>query len=638
MQVQPLLTGTLRWPYPVNYGKENEIIADILVLGGGLAGCWAAIGAAKQGLKVVFVEKGATIHSGSAGNGIDHWQDAATNPASKVTPEELAKATIDARKGYINGISRYIKCQESYDRLLELEKMGMKIRDSEDEFKGAPFRDEKTKLLFSFNYRDKHSLRIWGTGMKPALYKECKRLGIDVHDRIMATSLLTEGGEQGARVVGATGVHTRTGEFFIFKAKATVLSMAGIARLWQFVDTLGTSAHRPPLTSGDGFAMAWRAGADFALMEFSEPGSKGGVGSAGGSSNATWFPCTLVDANGKEIPWIDKNGETLSSVAERNQPASGQKYFLGGGKVVQGRSLEVSGPQPIPDSELRERIKRGEFVLPLYADLPSMPEYERRAIFGLMVGQEGLTWLAYRVLTKAGFDPHKDMLQVSSHVNTPDVRSMPLNGGGLVVDWDLGTSLEGLYAAGEQAFGTWGAAGASTSGHYAGKSASQYALKADEPVIARKQVNDEKERIYAPISRNEGTDWKNLENGIARVMQDCCGDIKNEQSLKIGLNWLEEFKRGHAQTLYASDPHQLMRALECLNILTAAQIHMHACLARKASSRWLSFYRSDYPQLDPPEWNKLITVKLENGEVKVGELPIDYGSPLKENYEAHCVR
>ena len=88
-------------------------------------------------------------------------------------------------------------------------------------------------------------------------------------------------------------------------------------------------------------------------------------------------------------------------------------------------------------------------------------------------------------------------------------------------------------------------------------------------------------------------------------------------------------------TLYALDPHKLIRSLEDLSILTHAQIHLHASQARKASSRFLGFLRIDYPQLDPPEWHKLITVKQADGKVQVGELPLDYCGNLKENYEAH---
>ena len=65
--------STVEWPYRVNYGKETNVSSDILILGGGVAGCHGAISAAKRGAKVVVVEKGAVIRSGSGGAGRDHW-------------------------------------------------------------------------------------------------------------------------------------------------------------------------------------------------------------------------------------------------------------------------------------------------------------------------------------------------------------------------------------------------------------------------------------------------------------------------------------------------------------------------------------------------------------------------------------
>ena len=263
------------WPYAVNYGAEKEVIVDVLVLGGGLAGCYAAISAAKRGLKVALVDKGATNRSGSAGSGIDHWLYAPANPCSRVNPEELAQAIIDSKGGWTCGIPWYIGCRESYNVLLELEQMGMKVRDTEDEFKGAEFRDEETKLLFAYDYWNRHQIRIWGTGMKPALYRECKRLGVEMYERVMATSLLTEGGRQGARVAGATGVSGRTGEFYVFRAKAIILAMGGYGRVWQFqTESEGMSlSYQPtaPVDTGDGRAMAWRIGARFTMMESSAP-------------------------------------------------------------------------------------------------------------------------------------------------------------------------------------------------------------------------------------------------------------------------------------------------------------------------------------------------------------------------------
>ena len=61
--------GVPEWPYPIRYGEESSINTDVLVMGGGIAGCWAAISAARRGVDVVLVEKGATINSGAGGTG-----------------------------------------------------------------------------------------------------------------------------------------------------------------------------------------------------------------------------------------------------------------------------------------------------------------------------------------------------------------------------------------------------------------------------------------------------------------------------------------------------------------------------------------------------------------------------------------
>ena len=61
-----------QWPYENELNKEEEVVSDVLVLGGGIAGCYAAIAAARKGQSVVLVEKGATVRSGAAGSGFDH--------------------------------------------------------------------------------------------------------------------------------------------------------------------------------------------------------------------------------------------------------------------------------------------------------------------------------------------------------------------------------------------------------------------------------------------------------------------------------------------------------------------------------------------------------------------------------------
>ena len=655
------LNSPMEWPYPVNYGKENELEADVLILGGGVAGCHAAINAARRGAKVVLVEKGSTIRSGSGGAGVDHWHGAFTNPCSKITPEEMIELIRSFNKGYIfpefgNGITSYITFKESYDTLLDLEQMGVKVRDVDDEFGGAEFRDENTKLMFAYDYDNRYCIRVnGGADIKLALYKELKRLGITICDRVMATSLLTENGKPGTKVIGATGLHTRTGEFYIFKAKAVILATAAPAGLWIFsTEMTGMAIHADPNCSGEGTSMAWQAGAELAMMERSAPVlSSGGFSYpsyGAGNAHNTWYACSIVDANGKEVPWVDRDGNILKTVSERYHPVPGQKTFFSMTRLPH----EFLGPSLIPD--LPERIKNGEFVLPLYADLPGMPEHERRALWGLMLYHEGKGRIIYDRYQKAGFDPDKDMLQVN--VMPPDKyhftawwpsyapgqwREGGFNAGsGLVFDWELKTSLEGLFVAGQSTYSGTDHAGAAATGRYAGRKAADYIKKVKSSSADRKQIEEEKHRVYAPVRRESGIGWKELRAGLARIMQDYCGEFRNKETLEMGLRWLASIRESEAENVYARNPHELVRSVECMTRITVGEVMMHASLARKASSRPLGFTRLDYPETDPKEWNKLVTIRLQDGDVKAGELPLDYfllppfSSNHEENYQKHC--
>jgi len=635
--------GIPEWPYPIEYGKKTEVDTEVLVLGGGIAGCWAAISAARKGVKVVLVEKGATIRSGGGGSGCDHWINT-PHPGSNITGEEMVEWELEYTGGYTNAISRYIAASESYETLLELEQIGGKIRDTEDEFKGAPFRDEETKFLFAYDYENKIHFRVWGTTFKPALFNDCKRLGVQIYDRVMATSLLTEGGKVGERVVGATGLNVRTGEFLIFKAKAVIDCMSRHQRNWCFSTELrGISNFRPTQIVGDGHAMAWRAGVEFTMMEKSRPTSfgSGHVFPHYGHGNPlnTWFPCTMVDAYGKEIPYVDRDGKALKTEVERSKPAPGQK-FMG------ERTTAYKHKRPELAQDLEERVRKGEYVLPLYADLSGMSEHERKAIWGLMVGEEGRTKVPIlKTYAEAGFDPRKDLLQsymlLGSDPMRGSVRPQDRTGGeigdagGPVVNWDLMTNLEGFYVAGDALFAANYHYHAATTGRYAGRKAAEYAVKVGTPAIAWGQVEQEKTRVYAPLKGSGELEWKELNAAMCRIMQNYCGEYKNEELLKIGLIWLEDMEKNEGPRVCADNPHKLMRTLEVYNILTCNEIILHSSRARKASSRYLDFFRLDYPEMDPPDWHKWVTVKQEDGTVKTGELPIDFWGPLKENYKKH---
>ena len=648
------------WPYPLEHDELTTHRFDVLVVGGGIAGCHAAINAARRGAKVAVLDKGAVVRSGSGGGGCDHWHAACLNPCSRVSPEDLvqlvARSPYRTTTEYGNDITCYILAKESYDALLDLERAGVKIRDVDDDFVGSQFRDDSSKLLFAYDYEGRHCLRVQGWGIKPALHKELKRLGVSVFDRVMATSLLTRDGEQGAPVIGATGVNVRTGRFHTFLAKATVLTTARPFRLWTFSTEISglASSFFDPNCAGDGCAMAWNAGAELSLMEQSAPfgGSFRGVPYGSGNPHNSWFACNIVDNKGKPLPWVDRDGRLLETLPERYRPAHGQKFFLSCPAVP----YEYQGPRLVPD--LAERIIQGEFELPFYADLPSMPEDERRAIWGLMMGHEGNTRIpVYKLYGRAGFDPDKDMLQAMlmppsgydfgawwTGIPVPQWRECGrlVDGGGLVFDWDLRTSLEGLYAAGEQLAGGANHAASSATGRYAGRNAAAHAAAVSEVEPCVEQVEAERERVFAPLLRSEGPGWKEVQAGLSRIMQDYCGEYRSEATLGIGLDWLTSIEESEYAAMRARNPHELMRALETGVRLTVGKVMMHASLARKASSVALGFKRLDYPVLDPPEWQKHIAVSLRGDVVRARDVACDY--PLRppyaadheQNYRDHC--
>jgi succinate dehydrogenase/fumarate reductase flavoprotein subunit len=364
--------------------------------------------------------------------------------------------------------------------------------------------------------------------------------------------------------------------------------------------------------SGDGTIMAWRAGAELTKMEGTgmvmiATGLKHKWYSGGGDASYENVP--IVDANGKRLPYPIQGWEDAGAMV----------------------------PTPEVTAKIHEGILKGEYELPFYADFPSMPEVESKATWNLMLGEEATTRVIIDTFNKGGFDIGKDLLQSYKFLegnSLPQWRDAGY-GGGILVDWNLKTSLDGLYAAGTQMFSPEDHSHAAATGRYAGRKAAAYAREVGESKMSRDQIEKEKARVYAPVKRGTGIEWKELHAGIARIMQYYVSEFKTERLFKMGLGALEKIEKESVPSLYALDPHKLMRSLEDLSMLEYAKIIIHASLARKASSRALMFQRIDYPEIDPPEWDKFLTLKLENDKVKIGERPQAFWGDMKQQYEAH---
>ena len=645
------------WPYEVNYGKEIVVKTDVLVIGGGVAGCRAAIAALQRGATVAVMDRGFTKRSGDGGAGVDHWHGAVTNPCSKVTPEMYSEAAMDTTDGYTNGLARYIIGKEGYDTLLEVEEMGVQIRDEDDEFKGSIFRDDETKLMFAYDLENKHCLRIYGYAIKPCVDKEMRRLGAQVYDRICATSLLTEGGKQGARVIGATGVNDRTGEFYVFEAKSVVVSTGRTSRLWGFAPELTESQSMNGLNqTAMGNTIGWRAGAEFVMMEMVGQ-SKFGFGYAPystGNNNNTYQGAPTVDKDGKEVHYAYTDGRLIDNEEDIFKPNEEDSFIIGHG-IGLDNGYKSKYKITLTDPNLWNKVLANEYQMPFYTDFTLLSETSRRLLFGLMLAHEGKCRVPiYGNLTKWGYDPDKDMLQYpvgDYSKGTIDnawggANHMPSNwkggGGGYLVDWRMQTSLPGLFAAGSGPVYGHGCHGEShTSGRYVGRQAAVFASKNEEIKPDIDQIAKEKARVFAAVNTPGGDiGWKEFNYAVARIMQDYCGDYKTEHTLNMGIRRMRDLLATEGERMYASNPHELARVVESLSLAELGIAYMEAARLRKANVKVLNFRRNDCDEYD--ESGSLNPIRQKDGKAESRFLSVNYhlqepyAPTLEENYKRYA--
>ncbi|MBW1805887.1 MAG: FAD-dependent oxidoreductase [Deltaproteobacteria bacterium] len=234
---------------------------DLLVIGGGLAGCMAAIKAAEQeGLRVTLVDKSNTMASGCAASGIDHvW--AYIPPIHEKMGYSIDNMAEDHRLGTAYKFFRrdlfYLTAGTMYDRVLDLERFGINFRYEDSTIPGK-FRvvPQFHSVPTSFNFD--------GIPLKPVLTKEAKKRGVKIINRIQMTDLISTDGQ----ISGAVGVNTRTSDIFFFRAKAVVLSSGRSNRLGRNMTGFDFNIRMPSPMSGDGTSMAIRAGLPVINIEF----------------------------------------------------------------------------------------------------------------------------------------------------------------------------------------------------------------------------------------------------------------------------------------------------------------------------------------------------------------------------------
>lgn len=540
-------------PTCLNDIETVEVSADLLIIGGGNAGCFVATEAARLNplAKIVIVEKADIMRSGACSAGMD-----AINtyiPPNK-TPEDLVRwSRSQVGGGPLREDLALSNAQELNECVDDLERWGLPI-----------LRDEQGNI----RYRGKWDISIHGEQLKPIMAEKALETGADVYNRVAATGLLVHNG----RCTGATGFGVRDGRFYVFRARATVVSTGGAGTLYKSYTADSTDSGSQiwmcPYCVGSGYAMGLRQGAELTSLEQRWVATR------------TKDFCGPVDtiSVGYGAPIINSLGERVMS-----------RYASLGGDAAP-RYIRANAP-------MEEWLAgRG----PCFCDTTNMTPEKTKAMMEDYLNERPSFVL---FLASRGQDPSREPIEIFG--SDPYIMGGH-TGGGYWVDMERMTTLPGLFAAGETAGGNPNkfVGGCCAEGKLAARGALAYMGVADAPEHDAAQIAQEKERVYAPLlSRDEeGVSPVEMKERLQRLMDEYAGGSSqfyraNEQQLDYALRHIK-ILQSQFQYLRAKDLHDLMQANETMDRVDVAEAVAHHLKARK-ETRWAGWQtRSDYPQRD----------------------------------------
>ncbi len=583
--------------------NKAEIInldSDVLIIGGGLAGCMAAIKASEYVESVTIAEKANTLASGCAGSGIDHMWAYIPPVHEKMgySIEDLIEShTKGIANGFINRDLIHLVASESYDRMLDLERFGLKFRYEDSKVPG------NFRVVHQF-HSEPSAFNFDGRQVKVNLTKEAKKRGVKIVNRVTVVELLSS---PEGHVSGALGVGTRDGKIYFFRAKAIVLSTGRVNRLSRSVTGVWGNHRIPVNETGDGRAMALRAGVPLINMEFFSPAyfSIGNFELNLGSPRNTTQPAGSV---------VEENGEVIMP----------RTYFydwenLGKGKTnMKGQSKEPKEGRPHARPDYFQMHNQGRG--PFYLDLTGGTEEEIRYIeWSISHEGKGFLFLDY-LKNQEGFDFRRDKLEW-----LPNSREMAgTAASGLVVNNDLETEIKGLFAAGDEVGGVpWSASpGAFTMGWRAGEMAAREAMKQKSFIDVGKDKIDSFEGLYQGIFKNgDGLHWREVEMALQNVIDHYAGNVRAERMLMRGMERLENIRR--SASFRAENPHEIGRCLEVMSLMDNAEMILRASLERKESRlRPFGFYRADFPEEDNKDYFVFLALRRVDDTVRFSKIRI----------------
>jgi succinate dehydrogenase / fumarate reductase flavoprotein subunit len=554
--------------------SANVLSTDVLIIGGGISGLYAANKAADEGASVLIVEKSTTGWGG---------QMPLSGGFFAYVPPDKAEDLIR----YYVAEGEYLNDQEMTEAVVKSllpcaeEVTGWGMNSLAKGFDGKLL---VTAGTIGFPQRDT---------VMPMMLDRALQRNARVLNKVYMVDLLKNDG----RVVGAAGFHYQTGEFYTVKAKTTILACGGCMYktrgLWH-------------TNCGEGPAMAYNAGAEMRNAEFANMfnvANKYTMDDAGGSIGAAR---TLgVNARGESM---------MQKYPEINAPEGIRR---GGGMLASGSSWRIV-------RAWAKEIEAGGG--PIYLDL-TLEEARARMpmLFDLSGRSRGSLHMGYASrMRRVGVDITKEKVE---WVIVPEFHEGPVR-----IDANGQTTVPGVYATGDLAWHGSAFVGAMdwhigvpqgfcmVTGFWAGSHAGKTALSLPEEKLYSSQVEDLRKQVYAPLDAKGGYSPYDAIREIQQVVFKLKNSfLKSRDRLEKALGAIENIESKFPD-LTARDSHELVRCHEAKNMATCAEILYRASLARTETRG--SNVREDCPERDDENWLSWVIVKKEGGETKVRTEPI----------------
>lgn len=545
---------------------------DVLVIGGGTAGTMAALTATELGADVLVLEKAHVRHSGALAMGMDGVNNAVI--PGKATPEQYVTEITIANDGILNQRAVYQTARLGFAMIKRLESYGVKFEKDEH----GEYAVRRVHRVGSYVLPMPE-----GKDVKKVLYRRLRLKKVRHTNRVMAVRVLT-GGPDG-RAIGAVGFDTRTGDFVTISARAVILSTGACGRLGLPASGYLYGTYENPTNAGDGYAMAYHAGAELSGIECFQ------------------INPLIKDYNGPACAYVTGpfGGYTVNSEGHRFVDCD---YWSG--QMMAEVARELASP-------------RG----PIYLKLSHLSESTISQIEKILHGTERPSRGTFH--ENRGHDYRRH--DVEMHISEVGLCSGH-SSSGVFVDHNAATTVPGLYAAGDMACVPHNyMVGAFVYGDLAANSAAQYLAGLDaapSPTLdaASDQIDAAHELIYRPLRHPDGPPQTQVEYKLRRYVNDYLAPPKAARRMEIALETFERMEDELA-IMGGQTPHDLMRCVEVSFIRDCAEMATRASLFR-TESRWgLYHQRLDYPERNDAEWFCHVNLaKGPDGAMRVFTRPV----------------